>query len=301
MSDGLAFLVMLLTPLAFSSNAVFGRAAVQSVEPFTLGFLRWSAVALILLPFCWRQLRDHWPSLKANWRLVLLMGFLGQWICGAIFYLALTFTTAANGILIYSSVPAIIIVIERLFLGRALIPRQVTGIFIAMFGIGYIMVRGSLEELLAFRFNPGDAIVLITSLSWALYSIFLRKPVFQNMGNAAVLNIVSCAGALLLAPVAVFEMVWLGSFPTSGEAWSSIAGIVFVASLIAFLGYQFGVRRLGAAVASIFMYLLPIYGVLLAWLFLNETIHLFHLVGTVLVLGGVALASLKRRAVRPTV
>ena len=70
------------------------------------------------------------------------MGFLGQFICGGIFYLALTMTTAANGILIYSSVPAMIVLIERIFLGRALVHRQLVGIAMASARTGQASCAG---------------------------------------------------------------------------------------------------------------------------------------------------------------
>ena len=54
-------------------------------------------------------------------------------------------------------------------------------------------------------------------------------------------------------------------------------------------------RRLGATVASFFMYLMPVYGLILAALMLGETIEVFHIVGTCLILGGIGLATIKVR------
>ncbi|MEM1364171.1 MAG: DMT family transporter [Pseudomonadota bacterium] len=294
-TDWTALAVMVGTPLAFASNAAFGRVAVESVNPFTLAFLRWLPVTLILLPFAWHALATHREALREHWRLTLFMGFLGQFICGGIFYLALTMTTAANGILIYSSVPAMIVLIERIFLGRALVHRQLVGIAMASVGIVYIMTRGSWHELVAFRFNLGDAIVLGTSLSWAVYSILLRRPVFAALPNVGVLALFAMCGAALLLPAAAVEIAATGKFPVQLDQWRSIAAIVLISSITAFLGYQFGVRRLGAAVASAFMYLLPVYGIFLAWFLVGERIYAFHYIGTALVLAGVVLASMKAK------
>jgi len=66
-----------------------------------------------------------------------------------------------------------------------------------------------------------------------------------------------------------------------------------------FVGYVFwnrGVAEAGANVAGIFMHLMPIFGALLAWLFLGERIQLFHLVGIALILGGIVLTTRGRRA-----
>ena len=293
LGNGAALFVMLITPLLFATNVVFGRAAVAEVNPFTLAMLRWAFVAAILYPFCRKALAANMDALREHGPLLIGMGFMGNFICGGVFYLALQYTTAANGALIYSAVPAVLIVIERLFFGRAIVAKEILGISIAMAGIVVIVMRGSWDVLLSFAFNPGDLLVLVAVFSWSLYSIFLRRPVFQAMNNTSVLCIIAIFGTALLLPAAVFEIIVTDHFPASADAWLSIAAIVLFSSLGAFLGYQFSVRRLGATVGSLFMYLMPIYGLILAAALLGETIQTFHLWGTCLVLGGVALATLK--------
>jgi len=85
---------------------------------------------------------------------------------------------------------------------------------------------------------------------------------------------------------------WLiGGFPSTLRAWGSIAGIVIFASLLSYSTYQYGVKRAGPALTSIFLYLLPVYGIALAVVFLGEVFRPYHAVGLVLVLGGIVLAT----------
>jgi len=58
-----AYLVLVLMPMFFSTNIVIGRAAVATVEPWTLAFWRWVLASLILLPFAWRGIRLHRAAL----------------------------------------------------------------------------------------------------------------------------------------------------------------------------------------------------------------------------------------------
>ena len=83
--------------------------------------------------------------------------------------------------------------------------------------------------------------------------------------------------------------------PVTVSAWGGIAGIVVFSSLLAFSGFQYGIARLGASTASVFMYLLPAYGVGLAVLVLGEPFRLYHLIGIATVLGGLALATAPKR------
>lgn len=287
-----AVLVMLVTPLFFSTNLIFGRGVVDEVAPFTLAFLRWGAVALALAPFVVANRDAARRLLAGHSGFLLTLGFLGMWVCGALVYLALQTTSATNGTLIYTTSPVFIILIDAAVNRRPVGLRQAAGSALALTGVATIVLRGDLAALFDLSFNGGDLIFVGAAIAWAVYSLLMRSPRVSGMPNLALLPLIAAAGALMLAPFAAFEWLSGQPMPATGAAWSGIAGIVAFASLAAFLGFQFGIRRLGAPTAGVFMYLLPPYGVALAILFLGETFHLYHAVGIVLVSGGVILATL---------
>ena len=287
----LAILVMLATPLCFSTNLIFGRIVVPEVAPFTLALIRWSAVALALSPFLlrdWRAALDVW---KRSAGLVLLLGFLGMWICGAGVYVALGSTTATNGTLIYTSSSVMIILLEAAFFGRAIGWREAVGSAIAFLGIAAIVLKGDLAALAALEFNIGDLIFVGAALSWAVYSILYRSSRLATLSNMALFAMVAASGALMILPFAAWEIAAGAPAPATWSAWSGIAGIVVFASLLAFSGFQFGARTLGPSLAGIFMYLMPPFGVGMAVLFLGESFQPFHAAGIALVMGGVILAT----------
>jgi drug/metabolite transporter (DMT)-like permease len=288
---GLAVLVMLVTPLFFSTNLIFGRGVVDEVAPFTLAFLRWASVGVALSPFLLRERRVAGPVLRASAALVLLLGVLGMWICGALVYLALDMTTATNGTLIYTTSPVIILLIEAIFRGRRIGRREAIGSAVAFAGVAVIVLRGDLHALLTLDVNVGDLIFVGTAIAWAVYSILYRSPRLAPLSNLALFSAVATAGAITLLPFAAAEFLNGQPMPRTPSAWGSIAGIVLFSSLLAFSGFQFGVRRLGPSAAGVFMYLLPPYGVFLAVVFLGETFHVFHAAGIALVMGGIALAT----------
>lgn len=287
-----AIVVMVLTPLFFSTNLIFGRGVIGEVAPFTLAFLRWGAVALALAPFVLADRDAARRLVRYDGSFLALLGLLGMWICGGLVYLALQRTSATNGTLIYTTSPVFIILIDAIVNRRRIGLRPAMGSILALAGIATIVLRGNLAALLSLDFNGGDLIFVGAAIAWAVYSLMLRSPRVSGVANLALLPLIAAAGALLLAPFAAFEFLAGAPMPATAAAWSGIAGIVVFASLAAFLGFQFGIRRLGAPVAGVFMYLMPPYGVGLAVLFLGETFNLYHAVGIVLVSGGVILATL---------
>lgn len=282
---------MAVTPLFFSSNLVFGRSVIDEVAPFTLAFLRWTIVALALSPFVLRE----WPAVRRtvgrSALRILVFGFLGMWVCGAIVYVALSSTTATNGTLIYTTSPVIIIVTEAIFKGRRIGLREALGSAIAFIGVAVIVLKGNPAALFALDFNPGDLLFVFAATCWACYSILYRAEALRALSNLCLFSIVAAAGALLIAPFALAEWLSGQAMPATATAWRDIAGIVVFASLLAFSGFQYGTRTLGASVAGVFMYLLPPYGVFLAVTFLGEAFLSYHAAGIALVMGGIILAT----------
>ena len=231
--------------------------------------------------------------------LLLGLGFLGMWVCGALVYYALQFTTATNATLIYTSSPVIIILIEWAFRGRTIRMRDGIGVLLALSGVIVIVVKGSYTNLIDLSFNFGDLIFVGCAIAWAVYSVGLKSSRLSSLSTLPTFMLIAGSGALLLAPFAFAEIVITQKFPTSFEAWQSIVGIVAFASLLAFSSFQYGVKVLGASVSAIFMYLLPVYGVGLAVIFLGERLAPFHFWGIVLVLSGVVIATLPSKAKRP--
>ena len=253
--------------------------------------MRWFSCALILMPFAAAGIGANLEVLLRHWKRLLALGFLGMWICGALVYLALKYTSATNGTLIYTTSPVMIILLERIFGDRRITPRQALGIGIAMIGVLVIIFRGDWAALMAMRFNTGDLLFVLAAVSWSIYSVILKSTAFEPVPTLSLFTIIAVAGAVTLAPFCAAEIVYRNTFPAGLGTWLNITGIIVFASLIAFSSYQFGVRRAGASVTGIFMYLMPVYGVLMAVVFLKESFQTYHFWGIVATLAGVIMAT----------
>lgn len=291
------YIALLISPAFFSSNVVFGKLAAD-IAPFTLAFLRWSIAAIILILLSKR----HWPQMievaKTKTKLLLLLGFLGMFICGGVVYLALHTTSATNGILIYTSPPVFILIIERIFRGRPIAIREIFGVCLAFVGVVIIVSKGLWQNLIGLSFTPGDLFFLLASISWAIYLYFLKDKELSKLDTMPLFGLIAAFGALTLLPMSLYEISSGQTFPNTLEHWYILAGIVSCASLVAFSTFQYGVAQIGASLASIFMYLLPPFGVGFAWFFLDEKFHLFHAMGIATILGGVILATFPKKLLR---
>ncbi len=290
-SPARAYLILLLMPLFFAMNPVIGRAVVDTVPPWTLAFLRWFLASVILLSIARASIRAHAGALRAGAGTVLVLGFLGMWVCGGLLYVALQQTTATNTTLIYAGAPVIVVLLDALLSRKPLRPLQAVGVAMGIAGVAAIVLRGNPGTLLSLRLNPGDLWAAIAATAWAVYSLVLQRKAIQAVPTLVSFFAIAAAGTFWLLPFAAWETWREASIPTAPSAWISVLTLAVFPSVLAFSAYQYGVKAVGPSVTSVFLYLMPVYGIALAITFLGEAFHWYHALGLGLVVGGIALAT----------
>lgn len=259
-------------------------------------FYRWTFALAFMSPFALPHVRRQWPLIRRHWRILLLLGVLGVGSHNALAYLGLNYTTATNGVILNSFIPVMIIALSRLFLGQRLSNLQLCGVAVSLAGVLTILAQGSLEQLIAFRLNPGDLFVIASMLLWSLYTICLRwRP--AGLHTLAFLFVIACVGTAAVAPFHLGESLLGRHLEWSWEAAAALAGVGLFSSFTAYICWNRGVDQVGASVAGLFVHLMPVFGTVLAWLFLGERLRPFHLAGIALILTGIYVTS--RRAALP--
>ena len=289
------YLLLTLTSLFWSLNWVVGRALVGHVSPFALTFIRWVVAISVMMPFALPEIRAHWPAVRRSWKIIAWLGFWGTGLHNAFAYVGVQYTTATNGVILNSSIPVMIILLGWLIYRDTITRLQALGVVVSLAGVLAILTRGDFGVLLQLSLNKGDLIVLGGMVFWAAYTIFLRmKP--AELPGLAMLACCGVFGVMLLFPLFLFEMAFLEGHVEFTPA--TIAAMAYVGIFPSFVGYVFwnrAVAQVGPNIAGIFVHLMPAFGSILAWLFLDETIQLFHVAGIGLILAGIALTSTGRR------
>ena len=285
------YALLALMPLFFASNVVIGRASAGLVEPWTLAFWRWGIATLILMPFAWRGIVAAWPAFRAVAREIFILGILGMLICGGVVYISLHATTATNATLLYTASTLFIVVLDAIYFRNPLTPTRIVGIVIGFLGVATIVLQGELLRLLTLDLNWGDLGIAVCALSWAIYSVMLKGEKLRALPSLPLFAVIAAAGSLTLVPPMLYEAVALDAVPNSSRAWLSILALAVIPSVGAYGIFQWGVKQVGPSVTGVFLYLIPVYGVVLAVLLLGETFRTYHAVGLVLVIAGVVLAT----------
>jgi drug/metabolite transporter (DMT)-like permease len=277
-------------PVLWAVNMWSARVAADRVSPHVLALGRWSMALAVLAAVAWAELWRHRAVLQQHaWRYVV-MGACGMWICGAWIYLAGQSTQAINISLIYSSAPVLIALGARLWLGERMRPLQWLGVMAAFGGVLHVILKGQWAALGDLQLVPGDGWVAAAALAWALYAL-LQKRWVGVLGPTAQLAAIAAGGVLVLLPFALWELTLPETPPLGPMAWGLMALTALIPGLGAYWLYGWAQRVLGASRTAAALYLGPLYTALMGWLTLDERLGWFHLVGAVLILGGVALVT----------
>lgn len=287
-----AWLLMLLPPLFWASNSVLGRAVAGEVPPIGLAFWRWTLGMLLVLPFAWRHLRRDLPALRAQWKIVALLSGLGIAVFNTFLYIGLHSTTALNAVMMQSSMPVLIVLMSLAFFGDRVSPLQALGILISLAGACTLIARGDPAVLLGLQLNAGDLWVLAAVLGYAAYTALLRRrPAVHGLSFIVA---TFAGGALMLLPFYLWEGFRGQPMPLSLTAVGSVVYVALFPSILAYLCFNRSVTLVGANTVGLTIHLIPVFGSLLALLFLGEQPHLYHAVGIGLIAVGIVLASRKK-------
>jgi drug/metabolite transporter (DMT)-like permease len=291
------YLLLSLTSLFWAINIVLGRYAAADIPPLAFAFLRWLGASLIILPFAWRGLRKDWPEIRRHLPLMAALSATGIGGYNALAYWGLNYTEALNALLVQSTGPLLIALWGFALWGDRLTLRQFGGIMTSLAGVLVILMRGDVAHLAALKFNPGDVLTFLALILYGLYAALLRKrPKIEQLSFLATTIV---GGALLLVPFAAAEFISGARVVMKPQSIAVLCYVALFPSLIAYMFFVRGVELIGPNRASPFFHLMPVFGSVIAILFLGEQPRLFHLVGFVLVLSGVFVATKRPAPAEP--
>ncbi len=283
-------MLLAIAVLFWAGNWVIARALRFDAPPVALAFWRWFIALVILSPLAYAEVRRHWRVVLRSWRVLCLLALMAIVLNHIPVYIGLRATTAINGALLNSVTPIVIFILSRVLVGERVAAMQVLGVAISLCGVIAIVARGDVTVFATLQLNDGDLWVLLATFAWAVYTVALRwRP--AELNPLALLWTISAIGVVAMLPLYGWEMA---AGRTLHVTSTVVAGIVYMGALATVVAYVFwdrAVQQVGPNRAGPFMYLMLVYTPLLAIVFLDERIYLYHFVGCTLILGGIYLTA----------
>ena len=285
------YLLLTLAVLFWSGNFILGRAFHSVIPPVALAFWRWLGAALLVTWPSLPYLRRDWRVFVSHWRVILILSILGIACFNTLVYTGLQYTGAINAFLIQSLMPVIIVLMSFIIFGERVNLLQGFGILVSLSGAVLIITRGQPKVLQSLSFNHGDLLVIAAVVCYAGYSVLLgRRPRAHPL---ALLAVIFWLGTLILLPLYLWETLTVATLHISPANLLVIAYVMVFPSIVSYLCFNRGVELVGANRAGLFIHLMPVFGSLMAVIFLGEVFYWFHGLGILLIGAGIYLATSK--------
>jgi drug/metabolite transporter (DMT)-like permease len=271
-----------LATFCWATNIVLGRSLRFDVGPLTLAALRFVVGSALYAALLQREAPEQRRP-GTDWPLLLAMGIAGVAMFAPLQYLGLRYTTAANAALLQALAPLITGLLAALLIGERMSRYQVIAAVVSLLGVLVLISGGSLAFWRTIESSIGDLIILVAVSLWALYTVISRRvtakrPVLSATGLSTWFGV----------PFLLVAMIWEWQTRAMQITPGLVLAILYIGvspTVIGFLSWNGGVRRLGPSGAMVFYNTLPLYGGLLAYLFLGEEIGWAHLAGGAMIIG----------------
>ncbi|MBW1841874.1 MAG: EamA family transporter [Deltaproteobacteria bacterium] len=284
------YVKLLMTALFWGGTFIAGRIIAKDVGPFSAAFLRFAIASVFLIFFTWKVERKLTFPEKGQIIPIILLGLTGVFSYNVFFFKGLKLINAGRAAIIIANNPILIAIFSAYFFKEKLNLMKVIGITVSVAGAIVVISKGNLSEILHQGIGWGEIFIFGCVLSWVAYSL-IGKTVMKNLSPLAAVSYSAVIGTVLLFVPAYFEGVVENLTHYPARDWLSLFYLGFFGTVIGFVWYYEGIKKIGPTKASLFINFVPISAVLLAFLILGEPITPSLFIGTLLVTIGVYLTT----------
>ena len=285
-----AFIVVAIWGSTFVFTKLLLLGGLSPAQIFTLRFI--IAYALLLVYSLAKGIR--WVA--SSWQDELLMAALGV-TGGSLYFLtensAMNYTTTTNTSLLVSLSPLVATALITIFYkSQRLNKRQSLGTLMAAVGVVLVVLNGHF----VLHLSPyGDLLAFSAALCWGVYSLLMIRA-SSRYGTVFITRKVFFYGLLSMIPYYIWRPgLGIEQLATQPQLIWNLLFLGCIASMVCFLAWNWVLKKLGAVVATNYVYLNPVVTIIFAWMILSEQITIYLLLGTALILLGMYLADKKKK------
>jgi len=260
--------------------------------PFTVMFLRYSFAVPILFVWMWIKEGNVVPRAKDR-KVLIIMAFTSVFLYQIGYMYGMQKTAASDASLVIGFNPIFVAILSVFALSHKLTAKSISGIFLSFIGILLIFLASPnidipLEERLI-----GNSLIMFGAFTYAIYVIVMRQYVLNDedgqLSSLSLIAWVSLIGWIFFIPFVLAESPWDRSW--NNDEWLLIGYLGILSTALSYVFFAIGVEVIGANRASSFVNVVPIFGILSSWLWINEKLGWIQLVSFGLIYFGVRMVN----------
>ncbi len=284
------YLEALFAVVVWGASFIATKIAVGQISPIAVVWVRF-AIGIPIL-FAAVLMRKQFAFPKGNeWWYFALLGFLGitfhQWLQSN----GLQTSEATTTAWIIATTPAFLSILGWLVLKEKLTLVQTSGIVMAMLGVIVVISKGEFASLSIGKFGaPGDVLILISSVNWAVFSILSRRGLKDHPSTRMTFWVMTIGW--LITSVAFVGQGRFAELPQlDARGWWSLIYLGIFTTGLAYIAWFDVLSQLPAAQSGAFLFLEPPSSMIVAAIVLNEQVTMAAIIGGAVILFGVWLVN----------
>jgi drug/metabolite transporter (DMT)-like permease len=296
-----AYLSLAMSMSLVGSYVALSKPLVAVFPVFLLAWLRFGIGAVAMLT--WLRKPDHEQEMSARTkRLLFLESFLGNFLFSVCMLFGVSLTTAVAAGVVMSSIPAVVAVLSRVFLGERIGRRTLGAIACAAVGIGLFSLQKGGSADTGARPGPlgldlqvwGNLLVFAAVVCEASY-VVIGKHLTGDIGPKRISAIINLWGLALVTPMGLWA-AWRFDFGTVDmQTWSLLVFYALAASVWTVWLWMTGLKSVPASRAGVFTVMLPVSAAAVGVLFMGERLTSIQSMAFGIALLGLVLATLPGR------
>lgn len=285
------YIAMIMACLFWAGAFIAGKSSIGSFGPWSLTFYRFFFASVILFPVLFMTSKESLKLSGEQWKVAVILGFVGMLGYHVFFFTALKYTTASSASMLAATNPIMTAILLAVFYKEKLSLPKLGLLLLALLGVALTITNWHLETLLDMKRNIGELIMMIAVLCWAGYSILVKK--YIHMFKPIVMTayaFLTCT--LMVFPFALYEGLVKDSLAATPNAWLSAFYMAFFASVLGYWIQQSSIQKIGPAKTNIFINLVPVFSLILAYVLLGEQIPPTKMLSGAMIIVSVVLFNL---------
>jgi len=286
----LTYIKLILTAIFWGGTFIAGRVVAKDALPFSASFLRFAIASAFLVLVTWR-VEGKLPRIERSLILpIIILGLTGVFAYNVFFFKGLQSIDAGRAALIIALNPVMISFFSAILFKEELPPIKIFGILLSVIGAMTVISRGNPLHLFQGHLGWGELNIFGCVLSWVSFSL-IGKSVLGKISPLVSICYSSLAGTAALLIPALLEGLWSFLPIYSGITWLGLFYLGFFGTVLGFVWYYEGIKKIGPTKAGLFINVVPLSAVVLAFFLLNEPLTLSLLIGAILVSTGIYLTN----------
>jgi len=284
------FLLVLVT-IFWGVTPSFMKVSLLEMNAFTFNTLRLFTALIVSGSFL--AFSGSWKKVdKKDWLQFIVTGLFGFFIFQICFPIGVKYTSVSISALIMATLPINVVLINLLFRLEKISLRTIIGIIFSIAGITIIIFGTEGGISLDGTHTIGVLLLFLSEVGFAIYTV-KSKPLIIKYSIYQVLFIVIVFSFVPFVFLAAKNIVNTSFYSVSGIAWIGLFFTGIFGTCIANILWYGGIMKIGSTKTSIYGNLPPVFGIVVSFIFLNETLTLLQIAGGFVIMAGVILVNRK--------